>query len=470
MAGYLQPAELLAGTGGSWIGDPPAELTGASIDTRTLAPGELFIALRGAERDGHAYLAAAAAGGAAAAVVSTPDPGLAMPQLVVDDTLAALHRLARARRAAFAGPVIGLTGSCGKTSTKDLLALLLGGDEVVARTRGNFNNRIGLPLTLLGVRPGRHQFAVIEAGISLPGEMDELAALLVPDHVIVTLVAEVHLEGLGSIEGVAEQKARLPAARRGGGWVVFPGDCLRFEAFRRLAAPGLIVGPAEAVVPTGFGVVLPELNWRADGAVNLILPDGEAPSGREHYLLTGAGSGMARNAALALVLARRLGMPAAVLRERLLRWKPPRWRGELLRRGRALIWADCYNASPVSLADALETFNRRFPAERERLFILGSMLELGSAAADWHRKLGAGAGFGPHDTVWYIGDHGKDFAAGAAAAGWRGRIRFFSDPAELAPMVRDFEGPVLIKGSRRWKLETCLPPETAAPSNREVPC
>ena len=164
------PAYLATWTRGQWTAKPAQPLAGFTQDTRQLRAGQVFVALRTEKRDGHDYLAEALAAGASAALVSRADPSLALPQLVVEDPLRAFQMIAREHRRAFRGPVVGVTGSCGKTSTKNLLARLLGGDPLVLATEGNLNNHLGVPLTLTRLEAGSHESAVIEAGISGPGD------------------------------------------------------------------------------------------------------------------------------------------------------------------------------------------------------------------------------------------------------------------------------------------------------------
>lgn len=167
------------------------------MDTRIIRSGELFVALKTEKRDGHDFLEAALAAGASGALVSRIVEGVNLPQLVVPDPLIAFQTIGREHRRLFSGRVVGITGSCGKTSTKELLALLLGGEgEGVLATQGNLNNHLGVPLTLTRLEPGRHQYAVVEAGISAPGDMAVLADMIEPDLVITTLVAPAHLQEL----------------------------------------------------------------------------------------------------------------------------------------------------------------------------------------------------------------------------------------------------------------------------------
>ena len=226
-------ADLAAWAEGRWTVAPDAAVTGFGTDTRALRAGDVFVAVRTERRDGHDFLGAARAQGAAAALVGRPvDADL--PQLVVDDPLAALRRVAARWRARFKGQVVGVTGSVGKTSTKELLAALLGAEAFV--TEANLNNTIGVPLMLLRVEPARHRFAVIEAGMSLPGELAVSAAVLRPDLAIVTNVAPVHLEGVGSLAGVAREKASLVAALAPGGRAIVPAALLAWPEFAAHAA------------------------------------------------------------------------------------------------------------------------------------------------------------------------------------------------------------------------------------------
>src|ERR1051326_9489468 len=207
------PEDLATWTGGHWTTRPTVPLAGFTMDSRQLRAGQVFIALKTEKRDGHDFLPAAHAAGASAAIVSAPNDLLPLPQLVVNDPLASFQSIAREHRRAFRGPVVGISGRAGKTSTKNLLALLLGGEAAGVRaTEGNLNNHIGVPLTLTRLDHAAHKFAVVEAGISQPGEMTPLASMIEPDVAIITLVAPAHLDELGDLAGVARATAALPAA------------------------------------------------------------------------------------------------------------------------------------------------------------------------------------------------------------------------------------------------------------------
>lgn len=446
------PAFLAASAAGHWTcgGPPRTPVTGFSIDSRTLRPGELFIALKTPARDGHTYLPAALAAGASAALVSTPNPALSLPQLAVADTLLAFQAIAAAWRRRFTGPVIGITGSAGKTSTKDLLACLLSatpGDTLA--TAGNLNNHLGVPLTLLRLDPDNHRQAVIEAGIGGPDEMAPLAAMIEPDLAIVTLIAAAHLEALGTLDGVAREKARLPAGARPDALKLFPASCLAYAPFRELARPTQVVSPA---ISHSGDTTFVEL---------------ELGGSRQAFPLRRVSEGMASNAALALTAAHALGVPPATLRARLADWRPATLRGEIRRDalGRWL-YVDCYNANPASMHDALATFCATAPVEAPRLLIIGGMEELGAETDTAHRQLGAAlsATLRPGDSALVLAAASAAVVAGAAHPA----VVSVPDIAALRARLEDFRGAVFVKGSRRYRLETLLAPaadDLAAPAH-----
>jgi UDP-N-acetylmuramoyl-tripeptide--D-alanyl-D-alanine ligase len=347
---------LASWTGGAWTTEPAAPLAAFGFDTRTLRAGDVFLALRTGVRDGHDFLGAALARGAAAAIVARPDPALALPQLVVPDPLAAFHAIAREHRRRFRGPVVGISGSAGKTSTKDLLALLLGGAASgVAATEGNLNNHLGVPLTLTRLDPDRHRFAVVEAGINMPGEMSTLAGLISPDVSLITLVAPAHTEALGGIAGVAREKALLPAATRPSGVAIFSRATAEHAPFRGLGVRTMVVARAEVVRPAEpppDTVYFAVSHRGAETAVSLAY--GKPPP--LTFVLRRVSEGMAQNVALALCAALWLGVAPADLQARLGDWRPAPLRGEIRHVDGKLLYLDCYNANPASMADALGVF------------------------------------------------------------------------------------------------------------------
>lgn len=453
----FNPDALARWTAGRWSRPPVQPLAGFNQDTRALTAGQVFVALKTEKRDGHDFLAEAQAKGAAAALVSHEVAGCDLPQLVTADALTAFQQIAAAHRAEFPGVVVGVTGSAGKTSTKDLLTLLLGGgDGRVLKTEGNLNNFLGVPLTLTRLDPAQHEAAVVEAGINMPDEMPGLAAMIQPDHAIVTLVGPAHLEKLGSLDGVATEKARLPAAVRPGGWQVFPVGCWAYAAFRALANPLVLVPANEAMVQVGGrSIVFTVLHRPERTEVTL--------GAKRTFVLQRVSGGMAQNAALALALASELGVDDATLQTRLATWAPSRWRGEMQRVGQAQVYCDFYNANPASMQDAIAAFAGLAAPDLPRLYVLGGMEELGAQAEEFHRQLGRTILLRPGDFLFTVGDH--------AAALREGLLENGNDPAQiavvtdLAPVrarLTDFRGAAFLKGSRRYRLETVLDPTASA--------
>lgn len=451
---------------------PVSSLSGFNQDTRALSAGQVFVALKTDKRDGHDFLADAAAKGAAAALVAREVPGAPLPQLVVIDPLRAFQAIAAAYRRTFSGRVIGITGSAGKTSTKDLVARLLevgpvsdwpsSGRETsgpthasrVLATQGNLNNFIGVPLTLTQLDPAAHDTAVIEAGINMPGEMAPLAEMIAPDHGIVTMVGPAHLEKLGSLEGVAAEKATLLAFTARGGLQVFPVSCWQYEPFQMLANPLVLVPANEAMVRVDGQTIVFTVLHRPDRTEVTL-------GAKRTFILRRVSSGMAQNAALALALASELGVDDGTLQQRLASWQPSKWRGEMQRVGDAEVYCDFYNANPASMADAIAAFASLARPELPRLYVLGGMEELGAQAAEFHQQLGRTILLRPGDFLFTIGTH--------AAALREGLLENGNDPAQIAVVtdlapVRErlasFKGAAFLKGSRRYRLETVIDPQS----------
>ncbi|MEO6246221.1 MAG: UDP-N-acetylmuramoyl-tripeptide--D-alanyl-D-alanine ligase [Opitutaceae bacterium] len=461
------PEQLARWTNGHWTSLPPAPLTGFTCDTRQLRAGEVFVAIKTEQRDGHAFLAAARANGAGAALVATAEPTLNLPQLVVADPLHALQAIAAAHRRSFPGPVIGISGSAGKTSTKDLLALLLGGEASgVLATEGNLNNHLGVPLTLTRLDLLKHEFAVIEAGISAPGEMQLLAEMIAPDVAIITLVAPAHTHELGGIEGVAREKAVLPAAVRPEGVAIFPKSVGEFAPFRALGGRALVVERAEVLLPD---VVRGDRAFFAvshrETKTAVALSDGKMPTTR--FVFRRVSDGMAQNAALAIVAALRLGVPRATIQSRLAEWKPAKLRGEVREINGRMFYLDCYNANPASMVDALAAFEQIAPAGERRLFVIGCMEELGVEAPAHHRALGRRLRLNPGDVVFVTGTQAQEVRAGLLETGdFAAQIQVVESLAPIAAFLADWRGSVFVKGSRRYQLEKILEAQTSLP----LPC
>jgi UDP-N-acetylmuramoyl-tripeptide--D-alanyl-D-alanine ligase len=454
----FSPDQLASWASGKWTRPPAAALTSFTTDTRQLRTGQVFVALRTEKRDGHDFLVDAQAAGASAAIVSRPEPDLALAQLVVKEPLVAFQCIAREHRRSFRGPVIGVSGSAGKTSTKNLLALLLGGESAgVLATEGNLNNHLGVPLTLTRLEPERHKFAVIEAGISGPGEMEVLAAMIEPDFAIITLVGPAHLQELGGLEGVAKAKAALPRAVRTGGSALFPQSCCQFAAFRDLRVNAWRLGRADLPIVadqplsnTFFTLI--------QCAEETLIAMRDSVSGKAlNFALRRVSDGMAQNAALAIRAAILLGVRAETIRGRLAAWQPAALRGELRRAEGRLLYIDCYNANPAAMGDALDAFYALAPDDEPRLLVIGCMEELGVESPMYHRALGRSIRLRPQDQLIIIGDAAESVREGVLGhLDQPGQVEVVTSLEVARSRLAGFRGAVFIKGSRRYRLETIL--------------
>ncbi len=445
----LRLASVLEATGGRALSALPAATVfeSVSIDSRTLEPGALFVAIRGPRFDGHDFLAEARARGARAALVEREAGGAEAPPLVlVADTTRALADLARHARRAAALPVVAVTGSVGKTTTKDMTAALLAALGPVLKTEGNLNNQYGLPLTLLRLE-NRHRAAVLELGMSRAGEIRALAALAEPDVAVITRIAPVHLEFFASLDAIADAKAEILEGLGPGGTAVlngddprqqrigarFPGRTLWFGRDRRFDVS------AERWRGSGFGM---RFELRIAGRAL----DVSLPLAFPHFV---------ENFLAAAAAAHALGIAPDAIAQAASTLAPARHRGELLRLGEGVyVLDDCYNSSPTALEAAVVALGL-VPGKR-RVAVLGDMLELGAGAAALHREAGLSL-FGRVDVVVGIGPLAAELLEGARAAGFpAAALSHHADADAAAPAVASLAAPgdaLLVKASRGMQLE-----------------
>jgi UDP-N-acetylmuramoyl-tripeptide--D-alanyl-D-alanine ligase len=448
----LTLADVVAATGGTLAAGPAASaLTGVSIDSRTLRPGELFVAIHGPRFDGHDFLAEAAERGASAALVHRDAAAPGTLALVrVADTTRALGDLARHVRRRAAAPVVGLTGSVGKTTTKEMTAALLETRGSVLRTEGNLNNQYGLPLTLLRLRP-EHTAAVLEMGMSAPGEIRALTTVAEPDVAVITRIAPVHLEFFASVDAIAEAKAEILEGLRPSGTAVLNGDDPRVRAIgERFSGRVVWFGrdrrrdvSAEDERKTSAGT---RFDLRVAGrTVGVALP-----LAGPHFV-----SDFLAAAAVASVL----GVPPAAMAAVASTLVPAPHRGEVRHLGEEVtLLDDSYNSSPEALAAAVVALSLA-PARR-RVAVLGDMLELGPTAPALHRASGR-ALRGRVDVVVGVGGTlAKELLAGAREAGLgAGALHHFPAAAEAAAAAEEIVRPgdaVLVKASRALRLEAVV--------------
>lgn len=421
-------------------------LTGITTDSRSMKKGELFVALTGENFDGHNFLAAVAAAGAGAVLVSDPSraTGIGVPAFVVDDTLVALGSLGTYWRRIWGRTVIGVAGSNGKTSTKELLRAALGQTFEVHATTGNLNNRIGVPLTLLAIPP-ECEIAVIEIGTSLPGEVAILRDIALPDIAIVTSVAEEHLEGLGDLDGVLREEV---AVFDGVSVGIVPsaqpeiGEASKGKA-RRIVSAGLDAGDLKAsrwdMSPEGLGTVL-------IGDVEF------APPIRGAHNL--------RNMMLAVAAAIECGVDLQAAARGIAGMPQPKMRVAWEKIGNAILINDAYNANPGSTRAAIELISSSGDS-RQRVIVLGTMRELGPRSAECHEDIAAMALESGAQVVAGIGE----FAQALERVGKSDeRVITADDVEDLWPKLAPRLAPdaiILLKASRGVQLERVVPHITA---------
>jgi len=452
--------DLLAATGGERAsGSGDADFSGIAIDSRAIEPDQLFVAVRGERHDGHRFAAAVVESGVRGLVLARDalndlpleawrEAGVTC--VAVSDTTRALGALAAFHRRRWNGPVAAVTGSNGKTTTRAMMAAVLGRAGSTLATRGNFNNEIGLPLTLLRLRP-EHRWAAVELGMNHFGEIARLARIAAPDIGVITNIGPAHLEGVGSLDGVRRAKGELIAEMPPGATAALNADDphlvrLAGETDRPVLGFGRSESAAvraedEAPIPGGVGFTL-------------VLPDGRAP-----VRLRAVGRFQVSNALAAAAAGHLAGLDAETVAAGLAETRPEKGRMVPLetRRGVRLI-DDTYNANPASMAAAVQALTELAPPGR-RVLVAGDMLELGPAAEALHREAGRRAAEAGVDRVLGSGPLSAALAAEAEAAGLPPDACFSGSPGAVADRLMETLAPgdwVLVKGSRGMAMERIL--------------
>ena len=423
-------------------GRKPATFSSISTDSRSIQPGALFVALVGERFDGHAHLAGAAKAGAKAAVVrrgTPPIPGLTLFE--VDDTLRAFGLLARARRRTIPGPVVAITGTNGKTSTKEMLAAVLRTKYRTYATRQNLNNLVGVPLTILEA-PADTEALIVEAGANLPGEIARYREIIEPSITIVTNAVAGHLEGFGSQDGVVAEKLsltdRVPLAIVG------------------IDPPGLAEGARARAKQVRAAALrdadlTPERVTLDDSARPLITIEGHT------FALAARGIHQADNAVRVWAVVQALGLDRAAAAHALESFSIPGGRGELLQEGALTILNDCYNANPQSFRAAIATAGA-IRGSRRLVFVAGTMRELGNDSAALHQEIAEALVDLHPELLAAVGDFVPALEPYAGAL--RHRLVTAPDPVVLGPLLAPHlrgDEIVVLKASRGVALERIIP-------------
>jgi len=442
--------DIVRATHGALVtGDLAVPVMGVSIDSRTLGVGEAFFAIQGHRLDGHAFLADAAGRGASCLVVHAlhDDVPANVPLVLVEDTTRALGLLAAWHRARFAIPVVAVTGSNGKTTTKELVAGVLGARWHVLKPASSFNNQWGLPLTLLRLAP-EHQALVVEIGTNRPGEVAYLAEIARPTVGVVTNVAAVHTEFLGSLEGVREEKAALVRAVGPEGWVVLNADDPRVAGMAREAhghvvaygrAAGARVRVAGEAVEDARGLAF---TLEADGA-------------RAPVRLAFAGGHNVVNALAAAAVGVALEWPLAEIARGLEGVRPVAGRCVWRDAGPVRVLDDTYNANPVSLRAALDAVAAGHAPGNRLVVVLGDMLELGPITEEAHREAGRAVVAAGAALLVGVGRHMREAVEAARDAGLGDTHHVMTFEDTVAHLLKRLApgDTVLVKGSRGMRME-----------------
>ena len=453
---YFSVSELIETTKGKLLrGESGWDCHGVSTDTRTLEEKNLFVALIGENFDGHDYLDKAANRGAAGLLIridhqeklrSTPET---LPAIGVGDTLEAYGEIAGHWRRRFNIPVIAITGSSGKTTTKEMVAAIFSRTMKTLKTEGNLNNQVGLPFTLLGLESG-HQIAVLEMGTNSPGEILKLAKIAKPDIGLITNIGPAHVEGLGSLNAIAQEKGSLWKAMSGQGTAIVNNDDPLVASiadewngkrvtFGMENKSDITARHIKTVGPKGV-------------RFDLCCGDETVP-----VFLTAVGNHNIKNALAAAATGHSLGLSLQEMAAGLADFRPIAGRTQIVRLANEIhLLMDTYNANPYSVAEALKTL-RDLHGSNKAIAILGDMLELGETAEKWHYEIGSIVAKSTIDFLFLKGNLTKYLAQGAIQNGFPNeKIFFFENPAEVVSRllhVLDDGDWMLIKGSRKMKME-----------------
>ncbi len=423
---------------------PDREIIGVSTDSRTLRRGDLFVALRGANFDGHAYGAQVQSAGATAVLVSAPAPG-SLPQLRVADTLLALGKLGAFNRALFSGPLVAITGSSGKTTVKNMVHAVLSRRGETLATEGNFNNEVGVPLTLLRLRP-EVQFAVVEMGAAAAGHIDYLCSLARPTVALLLNAMPAHLEGFGSVEGVAAAKGEIFDRLGEYDVAVINADQPWAKQWRKRAAAATVL---DFGLEQAAAISARDIQSRGVEGVSFTA---STPVGDMAMRLALPGVHNVSNALAAVAVGLACDISLLEIRDGLESLQPVDGRLRAMRSSQGVVVIDdCYNANPGSVRAAIDMLAA---CPGQRTLVLGAMLELGANSSALHREVGEYALAAGIERLWGVG---PELEVSVNAFGSNGRY-FENRAAAVSALPGQFGAgdTVLVKGSRSAGMEQIL--------------
>ena len=414
-------------------------ITGIATDSREVCSGDLYIAISGERVDGHTFLTDVFEKGATCALVNSKVKNIDGQLIKVNDPIVTIGQVANAWRNQFDIPVIGITGSNGKTSSKELLNHILGAQYQVHVTAGNFNTSIGLPLTLLRLT-GEDTISILEMGANQPGDIAELCEIAQPTHGLITNIAPAHLEGFGTIEAVAKTKGELFNSLEGGISFINAAD----NRVNDLSVPGESIS---------FGLT-PECDFPADihhekdGPITLTVDTEEIPTHSVNFTF-------AKNVIACTAIARTLGLNWDEIREGVASFQPPKGRCEVKNKGSITIIDDTYNANLESTIAAID-YLKAFSGNGQRIFVFGDMFELGALSQDQHRRVGEKCNEAELSAVFTVGD---ETVATDAVITQTKLHAHFDNKVDLLTSLKSIlnnDDKILVKGSRGMEMETIV--------------
>lgn len=445
---HMTLREITAACGGTYFGDPEStakEVSSVVIDSRKVTQDSLFVAIRGARVDGHTFIPQTIEAGALCALSEEPLGEVTFPYILVDSCTQALKDLAEHYRKSLDIKVVGISGSVGKTSTKEMIASVLSQKYNVLKTEGNFNNEIGVPLTIFNLRE-EHEIAVLEMGINHFGEMTRLAKMARPDICVITNIGVAHMELLGSRDGILKAKTEMFQYMNPDGTIIFNGDDDKLITY----------SPENGITPIYFGLG-ENSSYRAEQIANNGLRGTNAtfvtPKSRFSAHISIPGEHMVHNALAGIAVGYALGMSDAEIKAGIEALKPLAGRNHLIETNTYTIIDDCYNANPISMKASIDVLSK---ADTRTVAILGDMGELGAKEKEMHYDVGQHTATAGIHVLICIGTLSEELARGAKETGCNIQIYHYPDQehffSEMSSILEKNDT-ILVKASHAMAFE-----------------
>ncbi len=453
---FFKTQDIKIWTNGTWENLPKDfNINAFNTDSRTLSKGEAFVCIK-AQRDGHDFAKDAEEAGASAIITERKLDDITIPQLIVENTLKALQDIAKFHRLRFEYPVVAVTGSCGKSTTKESLAKLLSWKKP-AYTEKNYNNEIGVALSLLKSDLKHNRLAIIEAGVAAQGQMLELSKMIEPDLVVVTNIAPAHLEGFTDIASVAKEKAILAENCAVGGFCVMHSNLLSWKAFDELKCKKAIAIPMDAPDVKADLAFRYRINYTQENIeIELCLEGGE-----EYYFEAPLMSkGNAENMVLVIIASLMLSAKEELIYTGLQHLENLGMRNLFIETEEVKFFVDCYNANPASMKDSLDFFEEKSQDAKNRCFVIGPMADLGIASIRLHKDIAGYIKRREGDSIVLIGDTSDLYKSSLIENGWLEEdIKTFENAVEAQALLKETKGHIFLKASRKYELEKAIPEE-----------